>query len=40
MLNVLLGIIICGVFLMACSGAMLIVMDKQKKFNARKRGDK
>jgi len=35
MLYAIFGIIICGIFLVLCSGAMLIVMDKQNEWNER-----
>lgn len=40
MLDLIVGIIICSIFLVACQGAILIVRDKQKAWKFRNRGDK
>ena len=37
MLNAIFGIIICGIFMVACYGAMLTVGDKQREWKARRK---
>ena len=35
MLNAIFGIIICVIFIALCSGAFLIIMDKQREWDER-----